>query len=527
MSKKQAKLDLHYEYIDTDDKLDAALSILVTKKILGVDVESNPHKVTLLDLALIQIGDEQVQFLFDPFTITLSKLVPLFENPAITKVFFSGNQDLLILKHNLQCEIQSFFDIQTAYLWVSGKFTGLAGLISEFFDVTISKEEQTSKWQNRPLTVSMLSYAATDVLYLPLLYTIIYPSLVEKNLVPRITLLFESTRFMHSIDEEIINQTAFLSIEGFKSFSDEGKLVAKRLFGIRSFFHPYLTTKLISSIAKTMPNSVTELQETVNEKKFTKKDLKNILQVISKSSYDITETELYYNEVGRFMKLGRSNFDLLNPDLTPKFEISIDEFVMNYTRLREWLKTKRTDSIISRDYFIPNLILRQLATYNFTKVQQEELFTNILNQLDENLQKELKFLLQYKEKEFFENFLKFVKDSRNEYPSSFHIITNFSSSFNSFNTLKIHLEKGARYELIANLFDNSYTIVFVLNKDLFDCTTFLVTIDLENPFTIREKEKSIFIESTFKSTEKSFLKLNDLLEKLLNLTKIYNNYKKL
>jgi ribonuclease D len=51
-----------------------------------------------------------------------------------------------------------------------GEQVGLAGLANELLGVALDKDQQFTKWQQRPLSDKQLAYAADDVRYLPALY---------------------------------------------------------------------------------------------------------------------------------------------------------------------------------------------------------------------------------------------------------------------------------------------------------------------------------------------------------------------
>lgn len=523
MSEKRAKLDVHYQLIDTDELFAKALNELSNKSFIGIDVESNPQRVRALDLSLLQIGDEHVQFLFDPLAIDITKLNPLFENESITKIFFSGNQDVQIIKYHLHCKIIPYFDLQTAYLWVSEKHTGLAGLIRDFFDVTISKEEQTAKWHLRPLTQSMLQYAATDVLYLPTLYDVITPLLVDKDLFGKIQLLFASYSLKKPIKREVIERTQFLTIEGFNRLTNENKFITKRLFDNRLFFLSHFS---IENIIHIVSYNQQEQTEFLNNANFSRKEVKNILFIIDKSRTDFEKPNMYFNEISKFELLGQNNYDLLNADLTPRFAISIEEFVDNYKRLKSWTKRKKEQLNIQNEAIIPNLFLRELATFDFPTIETKMLFSQVVDQLPAELQTELKFVIQKKEIAFFDELKQFVSENKLPYPETFIGFNAYRTDYNHYDTFTISKEKGSKYYIIADLYTDVTTIEFVLSKKYFNYFSFLCEIYrgiFEHKYYFKEKNTVIVIGKTMSGH--SYATICQEIDLLVNLTDNYRFFK--
>ena len=530
MSIKRDKLEVNYFYVDSDVKLSYALSTLIKKTIIGVDTESDPQRVTLLDLSLVQIGDQEIQFLFDPLAIDITQLSSLFENPDILKVFFAGNQDILIIKFNLNCEIHSYFDLQLAYRWLnhSDRDIGLAGLINVFFNDKIPKEEQLSKWQKRPLTESMLVYAGRDVLYLPLLKGILEPLLEENGLMKRVSFVFESVQYIRPVKREVIQQTGYFSIKNFKTLNGEGKLIAKRLYNSRNVFTFRLANETIYEIATKEPGSINQVKGIL--KRISDKEAKKIVYIVSSSKLDfLNSSNIYYQEIGRLEELGRFNFDLLKEDLTPVFSISIKQFNSNYKRLHQWVSDKKKLFNSHSDLIIPSLILRELAMEDFLSIRKTSIYSFVIEHIQDSLKSEFSYILDYKEIEFFKNFSIFINEHKNSFPEAFNLMKKFDYEYYTFNTYLFTISKGISYRIIADTYNNTFTVIFSIGKELCTINDFIKHVNEKNSekslvIEFRETDRNLFIESSTQFTKINLLEFGSMVNSFIDKTSMFEKF---
>ncbi|HEX6958285.1 MAG TPA: ribonuclease D [Ferrovibrio sp.] len=99
----------------------------------------------------------------------------LLENPNILKLFHFARFDLAALRHYLGAKTAPVYCTRTASRLVR-TFTdrhGLKDLCRELIGVEISKQEQSSDWGAPKLTEAQQRYAASDVLHLHQLKTVL------------------------------------------------------------------------------------------------------------------------------------------------------------------------------------------------------------------------------------------------------------------------------------------------------------------------------------------------------------------
>ena len=95
-------------------------------------------------------------------------LIKIFKNKNIQKIFHYARFDVGILKHTYNINIANIYCTKIASK-LTRTFTdkhGYKDLCKDLIGKTILKNEQTSDWGAKKLTLNQQKYAATDVLYL-------------------------------------------------------------------------------------------------------------------------------------------------------------------------------------------------------------------------------------------------------------------------------------------------------------------------------------------------------------------------
>lgn len=114
---------------------------------------------------LIQIATSDEIFLVDPVPLETEpnwnkKLASAMEGP--TWILHSATQDLPCLAE-LSIKPKSIFDTELAARLVGIERFGLASLAEQLLGLELAKEHSAADWSKRPLSESMLNYAALDV----------------------------------------------------------------------------------------------------------------------------------------------------------------------------------------------------------------------------------------------------------------------------------------------------------------------------------------------------------------------------
>lgn len=222
--------DQHYIYVDDNRQAQEAIDYLSNFNRLGYDVEGTGLKIIGGQdrLLLMQLGTEEVAYLFDPRKMDGNLLRPILENPDILKIGHNLKYDYQATCIELGIQIDGLFDTMLAYrLLTSGlvedghggyvpngvvnknkkqfPYKSLNFLTKKFLGISLDKSVRKSfsdNQYNREFTPKQLQYAADDVLVLHPLCDILSDMLVQEGLIETALLEFE---FIRAVSEMEIN----------------------------------------------------------------------------------------------------------------------------------------------------------------------------------------------------------------------------------------------------------------------------------------------------------------------------------
>ncbi|HEC15983.1 MAG TPA: ribonuclease D [Sedimenticola sp.] len=159
-------------FADTPDRLERLCSRLAGSEWLALDTEFLREKTYYPRFCLLQVSNGETAACVDPLRIDdLSPLRALLDDPAITKVFHAGRQDLEIF-HQLWGTLPApLFDTQlAATLTGYGDQVGYAALVKRLLAIDLEKGQARTDWSLRPLAPEQRRYALDDVIYLGEIY---------------------------------------------------------------------------------------------------------------------------------------------------------------------------------------------------------------------------------------------------------------------------------------------------------------------------------------------------------------------
>jgi ribonuclease D len=152
-------------------------AVAIDTETLGLD----PHRDRLC-VVQISPGDGSADVIqIDKGQTAAPNLVKLLGDDAITKIFHFGRFDIAVLFHAFGVMAKPVFCTKIASRLVR-TYTdrhGLKEICSELLEVNLSKQQQSSDWGAPELSQAQLEYAASDVLYLHRLRTILQQRLVR------------------------------------------------------------------------------------------------------------------------------------------------------------------------------------------------------------------------------------------------------------------------------------------------------------------------------------------------------------
>ena len=164
---------------DLPKNLDFGESVAVDTETLGLVPERDP-------LCLIQLssGDGTAHLLqFDRSKYDAPNLKKVLSNPNCEKIFHFARFDVAVIKHYLGIDCSPIYCTKIASK-LARTYTdkhGLKDICKELLGVELSKNEQTSDWSLEELSDEQKNYAASDVLYLHKLKSILEEKLEKVN----------------------------------------------------------------------------------------------------------------------------------------------------------------------------------------------------------------------------------------------------------------------------------------------------------------------------------------------------------
>jgi ribonuclease D len=147
---------------------------------VALDTEADSFHHYYEKVCLLQLARAGTAWLVDP--LAGLDLAPLFSLLAGRRLLLHGaDYDLRLLSRGYGFHPRQIFDTMLAAQLLGLKEIGLAALLSGRLGVTLDKSSQRADWSRRPLTTSLVSYAAADVLHLHALVALLEADLSAKG----------------------------------------------------------------------------------------------------------------------------------------------------------------------------------------------------------------------------------------------------------------------------------------------------------------------------------------------------------
>lgn len=159
------------------DSLDGALGVeeaLRRARDIALDCEAAGFHRYSDRLCLVQLSTPDRTFVLDPLAIDPAPhLKPFLEDARRRIIMHGAAYDLRLLARDLGIRIANLADTQVAASLLGEPAVGLQALLGEHLGISVSKRYQRADWAKRPLTGSMIDYAAGDTRHLPDLIAIL------------------------------------------------------------------------------------------------------------------------------------------------------------------------------------------------------------------------------------------------------------------------------------------------------------------------------------------------------------------
>ncbi len=143
-----------------------------TAGVFAMDTEADSMHSYFHKVCLVQVSVEGEHMVIDPLAVEPGALTPLWDvcgDPEIAVLMHGADYDIRVLDRDYEAEIHGLQDTQIMAMLLGEKKTGLAALLESFFGIGLDKRYQRADWGRRPLTESMVTYAAADTAHLEVL----------------------------------------------------------------------------------------------------------------------------------------------------------------------------------------------------------------------------------------------------------------------------------------------------------------------------------------------------------------------
>lgn len=154
-------------YLDTAERAALFLDSINAVREMALDTEGASFHRYVDRIYLLQLSTQRHSAIIDPLQAgPLPGLGRLLEDRDVEVVFHDADYDLRLLRQDYGWHVTHIFDTRIAAQLLGIRSFGLAALLEKFFGVKLDKQHQRADWSMRPLTPSMLDYAAQDTRYL-------------------------------------------------------------------------------------------------------------------------------------------------------------------------------------------------------------------------------------------------------------------------------------------------------------------------------------------------------------------------
>lgn len=176
-------VDIKFEYVSDNNRLSTLCEQWIKRDILALDTEFMRVSTFYPIAGLIQVGDQENNYLLDPLSLTDWKaFVAVLQCPTVTKVLHSCSEDLVLFYSIFKCVPAPLFDTQRAAAFLGYGFSiSYLNLVNKLLNIVLEKGETRSDWLQRPLSDQQLKYAALDVALLPEVHDLLKAQLQQKS----------------------------------------------------------------------------------------------------------------------------------------------------------------------------------------------------------------------------------------------------------------------------------------------------------------------------------------------------------
>lgn len=187
---------MNYEYIHQQSDFEKVVSWLSDKKVFVLDTETGGLNPFTSDIILLQVGNDEKQWIVDCRTVNIDQLKPFLEDEKITKIGQNLKHDLKFLMWRKGwLKFKNLFDTMINEQVIRCGFhagASMEALVLRYLNIQIDKTEGLRKsfWNTavNAFSKEQLDYAAGDVYYPLLIAKLQKQLIIERGLTATILL---------------------------------------------------------------------------------------------------------------------------------------------------------------------------------------------------------------------------------------------------------------------------------------------------------------------------------------------------
>jgi ribonuclease D len=337
-----------YKHIKRQSDWQACLRDLEQAPQIAIDLEANGMFAYREQMCLIQISTREQDYIVDPLAkLDLEPLGVLIADPTIEKVLHAAEYDLILMKRDMDWEMNNLFDTMWAARILGIKRIGLANVLETYFNVTLNKKYQRADWSKRPLDKAQLAYAQADTAYLLALRDILGRELADGGHTAESADIFAAQSLVRLPDTDF-DAESFWSIKGSEDLTPQQKGILRALNIYRDEESrkrnrpPFkvFSNRALVEIARTEPRSLA--------------DLRNI------DHFSTWQVQRYGRQILRLVTLGKQQ----PPPKRKRRKRRPDAVLARYDNLRNWRKERANKRGVASDVIVSRDSLWEMATVN-------------------------------------------------------------------------------------------------------------------------------------------------------------------
>ncbi|MBL8890912.1 MAG: HRDC domain-containing protein [Planctomycetaceae bacterium] len=218
-----------YQLVTQNSDLDRVVQQMQNASLIAFDTEFVSEDCYQPELCLIQVWIDGQIFLLDPLMLgDTTAFWRQLADGSHTTLAHAAREEFRFCQRYTGRGPANLVDTQVAAALVALEYpAAYSTLVSRFAGRTISKGETRTNWRKRPLADSQLEYAASDVYYLPRIFTAIQNQLEKRK---RQHWLDEEMQAVSGRYQDAVDEERWRRVSGISSLQPRELAIIRNLY---------------------------------------------------------------------------------------------------------------------------------------------------------------------------------------------------------------------------------------------------------------------------------------------------------